>query len=468
MTAFRECYGRLHELRSLAPNAKMIALTATATNLTKETILNILLMDKPFEVQEGPNKPNVTYIVQCMQKDTDHDLYFEWLVEEIKLKGTSSERTIIYCQFIKQCSIVYGMLKGMLGNDIYNGTDDDPSNVLVEMLHSCTPPANKEKILLSFQSTTGTIRLLIATIAFGMGVDCKGVHRVIHYGPAKNVESYIQETGRAGRDGAQSAVYILYHGILLTHVDGHMKQYVKTHHCRRKELLKHFHSTTWQHEVPHLCCDNCAADCECGLPDCGTFARYPVSQVEVNNGASGKKRKVDAEQRKTVEGRLTQYYKSIVIKLLNTTAHGDVRTLTNLRFMLGFSKHQITQVLDNLDRIFSLFDVYKFVEIWDMQHALEILTVIGKVFNDVGSCMQSSDPTPLEDKEYDLDEELLDEWNEFLQDDDLFDMILDNLSLSQLEDSFLEQEPVCNNSQEIEVPSAVLATVEAMNLDHLV
>lgn len=62
-----------------------------------------------------------------------------------------------------------------------------------------------------------------------MGVDCKGVHRVIHYGPAKNVEAYIQETGRAGRDGIQSAVYILYHGVLLAHIDGHMKQYVKTH-----------------------------------------------------------------------------------------------------------------------------------------------------------------------------------------------------------------------------------------------
>ena len=59
----------------------MIALTATGTNLTKETILNILLMEKSFEVQEGPNKPNVTYIVHCMQKDTDHELYFEWLVE---------------------------------------------------------------------------------------------------------------------------------------------------------------------------------------------------------------------------------------------------------------------------------------------------------------------------------------------------------------------------------------------------
>ena len=75
----------------------------------------------------------------------------------------------------------------MLGNDIYFQTDKNPSNVLVEMLHSCTPPENKEKIILSFQSVTGTIHLLVATIAFGMGVDCKGVHRVIHYGPAKNV-----------------------------------------------------------------------------------------------------------------------------------------------------------------------------------------------------------------------------------------------------------------------------------------
>ena len=76
--------------------------------------------------------------------------------------------------------------------------------------------ANKDKILLSFQSINGTIRLLIATIVFGMGVDCKGVH----------------------------SVYILYHGILLAHVDGYMKQYVKTNHCRRKELFKHFNCTT--------------------------------------------------------------------------------------------------------------------------------------------------------------------------------------------------------------------------------
>lgn len=203
------------------------------------------------------------------------------------------------------------------------------------------------------------------------------------------------------------------------------------------------------------------------MPDCGTFASYPGAQKKENNGASIEKRQVDAEQRKTVEGLLIQYYKTILIKLLNTTAHGNVRTLTNLQFMLGFSKHQITQVLDNLHVIFSLSDVYRFVEIWDMCHAREILKVISNVFNDVGTRMQLFDPSPSEENDYDFDDELLDEWNEFLQDDDLFDMILDNLSLSQIDDSLLEQEPVCN-SQEIELPLAVLANVEAKNLDDLI
>lgn len=103
-------------------------------------------MEKPFEVHKSPNKPNLTYTVKCMQKDADHELYFEWLVKELKLKWTSCDRTIIYCQTIKQCSVMYGIVKAMLGKDIYHGTDNDSTNVLVEMLDSCTPSANKEQI----------------------------------------------------------------------------------------------------------------------------------------------------------------------------------------------------------------------------------------------------------------------------------------------------------------------------------
>ena len=75
------------------------------------------------------------------------------------------------------------------------------------------------------------------------------------------------------------------------------------------------------------------------------------------------------------------YYKSIVFKLLNTTAHGEVKALTTLQFMLGFSKYQIEQVVENMQAIFSLSDVYKFVEIWDKRHAMKILSVVNDVFN---------------------------------------------------------------------------------------
>ena len=71
---------------------------------------------------------------------------------------------------------------------------------LVEMLHSCTPSANKEYIIKSFQQECGFIRALIATIAFGMGVNCQAVSRVIHFGLSKNIKSYAQETGRVGRN----------------------------------------------------------------------------------------------------------------------------------------------------------------------------------------------------------------------------------------------------------------------------
>lgn len=97
----------------------MIALTATATKLTKDTILNVLLMENPYEITESPNKSNVTYSVECMPKDSDHELYFEWLVAELIKIQLLCERNIIYRQTIKQCGIIYATIRGMLGKHMY-------------------------------------------------------------------------------------------------------------------------------------------------------------------------------------------------------------------------------------------------------------------------------------------------------------------------------------------------------------
>ena len=165
MAAFRTVYADLHELRTLAPSVRMMALTATATEATKETIIDVLRMTDIYEVAESPNS---------------------WIVEEIK--GGKTEKTIVYCQTIKQCSLIYGLLKSMIGQCMYNASSECP---VLEMLHSCTPDANKEAVLQSLRKEDGPILVLVATIAFGMGVDCKGVHRTIHFGPSKIVESSI-------------------------------------------------------------------------------------------------------------------------------------------------------------------------------------------------------------------------------------------------------------------------------------
>ena len=76
---------------------------------------------------------------------------------------------------------------------------DNPGDVIMEMLHSCTPEANKVTILQFFQVKNFPFRALAATIAFGMVVDCKGVYRTVHFGPSKNIEASIQKNWPSGQ-----------------------------------------------------------------------------------------------------------------------------------------------------------------------------------------------------------------------------------------------------------------------------
>lgn len=230
--------------------------------------------------------------------------------------------------------------------------------------------------------------------------------------------------------------------------------------------MKHFDSELEKLEMAHLCCDNCAAGCKCGMRDCDTYAKYPMHQSEETPLNPVRMREIPPQKQVAVEQSLTKYHKSLVRQLVNTTANGDIKTLTNMQFMLGFSDHHISQVVENLGKLFSLSDIYKYVEIWDKRHALKILSIVSDVFKDVNEENQSHDL--LSDNNDDgnvFDDELLDEWNEILQDDEIFDMILDNLSLSQLQSSLFEEEHVSDGSLEAGVPSTALETIEAMNCD---
>ena len=171
-------------------------------------------------------------------------------ITEEKIKAT---RTIIYCQTIKQCGTIYSTLRRILGDKLYADSTNDMRKVVLEMLHSCTPDQNKEAILDAFQKEDSPVRILVATIAFG-------IHSPYILDHQKNIKANIQETGRAGRDGKQSVAYVIYKGLFLNHVDKYMKNYLKRSDCRRKTLLCNFDtgSTVSLPHPMHMCCDNCA------------------------------------------------------------------------------------------------------------------------------------------------------------------------------------------------------------------
>ena len=124
---------------------------------------------------------------------------------------------MIFCQTPKQCALVYSAFKESLGDDLYVNRHFDSKKRLVEMFHAGTPESVKKYILCNMSRPSGHIRIVACTVAFGMGVDCKKVHCVIHFGPAKTLECYVQECGRAGRDGQPSSCLLLHTGVLGAH-----------------------------------------------------------------------------------------------------------------------------------------------------------------------------------------------------------------------------------------------------------
>ena len=196
---------------------------------------------------------------------------FSSLIHELKLMGTKIPRTLIYYQTLKQCAVIFRVFEVYLGKQMCCECISARNRIL-EMYHAGTPASVKEHISQAMATDDRQIRVLISTVAFGMGVNCKSVRKVIHFGPSKSVESYSQESGHAGRDSLASTCILLFNGLLSAHCDNGMKQFVQIQQCRRKWLMEHFGSQSSHVNCnTHKCCDICASRCTCESDDCGVF-----------------------------------------------------------------------------------------------------------------------------------------------------------------------------------------------------
>ena len=204
--------------------APILALTATASKATQKIIVSCLGMSgRCYVITKSPERDNIFLAVQRARSDVE--AIFDFLLRMVKSKQINCPRVLVYCQTQIVCSLLFTHFHYKLCDKSYWPEGDKMTqNRVVEMYHACTPDSNKHIILQSLRDANGVCRVVFATNALGMGIDVKSLTTVIHYGPPADLEAYMQEIGRAGRDESQSFAYLLYHGHQLRHTNREMKE----------------------------------------------------------------------------------------------------------------------------------------------------------------------------------------------------------------------------------------------------
>ena len=292
---FRPDYKALGDVRRQFMGVPVIALTATATETVKLDVIENLGITGCKTFMQSFNRPNLQYEVQPKKPK----LVLEEMAEIIRTKYAGATG-IIYCLARKKCEEVATQLSKQ-------------HKIKAHHYHADMDPEEKLKVQRAWQA--GKYQVIVATIAFGMGIDKGNVRFVMHHTLPKSLEGYYQETGRAGRDGKISGCYLFYAYSdcstlrrMIDDGDGSYEQKDRQRQmlrqvvqycenkidCRRVQVLSYFNEPFKQEDC-NGACDNCNSTSTFENQDFGAQAAEAIKLVEAvmqQKDDKGKKPKV--------------------------------------------------------------------------------------------------------------------------------------------------------------------------------
>ncbi|KAL3696410.1 hypothetical protein R1sor_010486 [Riccia sorocarpa] len=252
---FRPEYQKLDILRPHLPRVPFVALTATATEGVREDIVTSLKLQNVFTAISSFDRSNIFYGVKTFNRTS---AFREELAREVYKDVAGGGSTLIYCTTVKDVGEVTEAL-------IKTGVDARP-------YHAQLSSKLREETHRAF--SRDELQVVVATVAFGMGIDKPDIRRVIHYGCPKSLEAYYQESGRAGRDGLPATSWLYFtrqdfvkgdfyassnvsearrNAVLEAYSAA--QRYCSSSGCRRSSLLEYFGEKSTRKNCGN--CDNC-------------------------------------------------------------------------------------------------------------------------------------------------------------------------------------------------------------------
>lgn len=253
--SFRESYTELYKIKNYINNVPIMVLTATATDKVIQDMENILNLNKPKIVKSSFDRPNL-YIEVKLKTEKTEKLLKPLLLD--KFNKPFNESVIIYCLTRNETEKTAEKVTKL--------------GIQCEAYHAGLGSDKRNEIHHKF--VNNEIRCISATIAFGMGINKSDIRKIIHMNASKDIESYYQEIGRAGRDGSPSYCYAFYsykdfktHKYFLEDISNlefkkhrlkminKIQNFFQYDKCRRIKLLEYFDETYKQDKCDN--CDNC-------------------------------------------------------------------------------------------------------------------------------------------------------------------------------------------------------------------